>query len=193
MNNDREHQDHKRQAKELNETALAGAVESFCGKYPMRRSALMPALHLAQQQQGYITSEAMIFIGKLLDLTPVQIYEVASFYDHFHTQPIGRCQIQICTNISCMLAGAEQLLSQSAEQLNLPTGHTSTDGVFTLTKVECLGACDKAPVVQLNNQPYLEKVSAVDLAQLLDRLSQEHSYQGQLNSSTEQIIQVRNV
>ena len=160
----------------LDEAEFRRQVEEFCARYPMRRSALMPALHLAQQYQGYLTAEGMSLVAEILGLSPTQVYEVASFYDHFHTRPIGRCRLQFCTNISCLLAGGESLLTAAAQRLRLAPGQTSEDRSFTLDRVECLGACDMAPVVQLNNQPYLERLDLQGLATLLDRLISEQGY-----------------
>lgn len=178
----------------MNREQFKHEVEQMCRIYPMRRSALMPALHLAQQQYGFLSVQIMQEVADILELPPVQVYEVASFYSLYHTQPIGSCHLQLCTNVSCMLANAEKLLALIKQQLAIEADQTTHDGRFTLSTVECLGACDKAPVLQINNEPYIEHLTEHQLRQLLDKLIQQVSPPADWSQpAADMIIKVRNV
>jgi NADH-quinone oxidoreductase E subunit len=118
--------------------------------YPVARSALGPILHVAQEQDGYVTEEAMVHIGELLGLTPAEVRGTASFYDMLFTEPVGRYLISICTNIACMLNGAYDLLEQAEAALGVRAGGTTADGEFSLEEVECIALCDRAPCLTAN-------------------------------------------
>ncbi|HVA43208.1 MAG TPA: NAD(P)H-dependent oxidoreductase subunit E [Acidimicrobiales bacterium] len=120
------------------------------GLYPQARSALVPLCHLAQEQDGWLTPEAIEHIAELLGLTPVEVLGTASFYDMLHTDPVGRNLVGICTNIACLLAGAYELMEHAEETLGISAGGTTTDGQFTLEELECAAFCDKAPCVLVN-------------------------------------------
>lgn len=120
--------------------------------YPQARSAMLPLLHLAQEQDGYLTPEAIEHIAELLDLTKVEVLGTASFYDMIHTEPVGRYVVSLCTNIACLLAGAEELLVHAERSLGVGVGGTTPDGAITLEDVECVAYCDKAPCVQVNHR-----------------------------------------
>jgi len=144
-------------------------IEAIAQRYPEQRSAVMPALYLAQKQYGYITRQAMEEIAATLDLPPVRVYEVATFYTMFRTEPIGKYHLQLCTNVSCMLLEAETLLVYLEKKLCIKSGETTTDGLFTLSIVECLGSCGTAPVMQVNDD-YYEDLTIEGLDRLLGRL-----------------------
>src|SRR5438309_4025622 len=120
------------------------------GLYPQPRSALIPLLHLAQEQDGYLTAEAMEHVAELLDLTPAEVRGTASFYDMLFTEPVGRHLISMCTNIACMLNGAYELLEHAEGSLGVKAGGTTDDGEFTLEEVECIALCDQAPCLTVN-------------------------------------------
>ena len=120
------------------------------GLYPQARSALVPLCHLAQEQDGWLTPEAIEHIAELLGLTPVEVLGTASFYDMLHTEPVGRNLVGICTNIACLLAGAYELMEHAEESLGVSAGGTTSDGQFTLEELECAAYCDKAPCVLVN-------------------------------------------
>ena len=120
------------------------------GLYPQARSALVPLCHLAQEQDGWLTPEAIEHIAELLGLTPVEVLGTASFYDMLHTEPVGRNLVGICTNIACLLAGAYELMEHAEESLGISAGGTTADGQFTLEELECAAYCDKAPCVLVN-------------------------------------------
>jgi len=120
------------------------------GLYPQARSALVPLCHLAQEQDGWLTPEAIQHIAELLGLTTVEVLGTASFYDMLHTEPVGRNLVGICTNIACLLAGAYELMEHAEEALGVGVGGTTPDGEFTLEELECAAYCDKAPCVLVN-------------------------------------------
>lgn len=118
--------------------------------YPGKRSALIPLLHLAQEQDGYLTGDAMEHIGELLDLTPAEVMGTASFYDMLFTDKVGRWLVSVCTNIACLLNGGYELLDHAERKLGVRPGVTSHDGRFTLEEVECIARCDEAPCLAVN-------------------------------------------
>jgi NADH-quinone oxidoreductase subunit E len=118
--------------------------------YPHARSALIPILHVLQEQDGYLTDDGMVHVGELVGLQPAEVRGTASFYDMFHTEPVGRYLIAVCTNIACMLQGAYELVAHAEERLGVAPGETTPDGLFTLEDAECLALCGNAPCVTVN-------------------------------------------
>lgn len=118
--------------------------------YPEPRSALIPILHILQEQDGYLTEEGMEHVGELVGLTAVEVQGTASFYDMFHFEPVGRYLVAVCTNIACMLQGAYRLLEHAEERLGVAPGGTTGDGMFTLEDAECLALCGNAPCLTVN-------------------------------------------
>ncbi len=145
-------------------------AQEIIGRYPRSKSALIPLLHLAQEQDGWLTEEAMAHVAELLDLTPAEVLGTASFYEMFKREPVGRYKIDICTNISCQLLGAWELLEHAEHRLGVHAGGTTADGLFTLEDVECIAACTEAPCLQVNYR-YRYKVSHADLDALVDDLA----------------------
>ncbi len=122
-------------------------------RYPpeRKRSAVLPALYLAQYQQGYITASAMRYVAQLLELTPADVEDVVTYYTMFYTKPVGRFVLQVCRTLSCAINGAERVSEELSAVLGIRPGETDPTGTFTLVEVECLGACDRAPVVMVND------------------------------------------
>ena len=118
--------------------------------YPKPRSALIPLLHLAQEQNGWLPEDAMVHVAELLDLTPAEVYGTASFYDMLFTEPVGRHLVSICTNIACLLDGGQELLEHAEQTLGTKAGGTTADGEFTLEEVECIALCGEAPCLAVN-------------------------------------------
>jgi NADH-quinone oxidoreductase subunit E len=118
--------------------------------YPEPRSALIPILHVLQEQDGYLTEEGMVHVAELLGLAAAEVRGTASFYDMFHLEPVGKYLVAVCTNIACMLQGAYRLLEHAEERLGVAPGGTSEDGLFTLEDAECLALCGNAPCVTVN-------------------------------------------
>jgi NADH-quinone oxidoreductase subunit E len=133
----------------LNEENVLRARE-LIALYPQKRSALIPALHLLQEQDGYLSPDGIEHIAELIDLTPAEVRGTASFYEMLHLKPVGRYLVAVCTNIACMLAGAYELLDHMEEQLGVSLGGTTTDGMFTLEDTECLALCGNAPCLVVN-------------------------------------------
>lgn len=174
----------------LSDANVAIATE-IVGRYPRTKSALIPILHLAQEQDGYISTEAMAHIAELLDLTPAEVYGTASFYEMFKFEPIGRYCINVCTNISCQLVGGWELLEHAEHRLGIKAGSTTPDGMFTIEDVECIAACTEAPALQVNYR-FRYRVTNADFDALVDdlaagRLSDEippHGTLGRLRQRT---------
>ena len=133
----------------LNPDNLQRALD-LIALYPEPRSALIPILHVLQEQDGYLTEDGMQHVGELLGLAPVEVRGTASFYDMFHFEPVGRYLVAVCTNIACMLQGAYRLLEHAEERLGVAPGGTTEDGMFTLEDAECLALCGNAPCVTVN-------------------------------------------
>jgi len=140
-------------------------------RYPedRRRSAVLPALYLAQSQQGYITANAIRHVAELLGITRADVEDVVSFYTMFYTKPVGKFVLQVCRTLSCALNGAERVTEELAAKLGIEPGQTDTSGTFTLLEVECLGACDRAPVVMVNDA-WHERLKPEDASKLVDDL-----------------------
>ena len=140
-------------------------IETLAGGYPERRGALLPALHLVQEENGYVSLDAMRELAELFELRPGEVLEVVSFYDMLHREPIGRHDVRVCTNLSCSLRGARTMLAQLSAYLGIAVGETSDDGRITLGRDECLGACASAPMMRVGDVYYedldLEQASAI--------------------------------
>jgi NADH-quinone oxidoreductase subunit E len=152
----------------LNEANVVYAKE-IIGRYPKARSATIPLLHLAQQQDGYITNDAIKHIGELVGATSAEILGTATFYEMFKFEPVGKYLINICTTMSCALLGAEELLHHAEQMLDIKAGSTTPDGLFTLEHAECQAACTEAPCLQVNYR-HRYRVTAADLDTLIDDL-----------------------
>jgi NADH-quinone oxidoreductase subunit E len=140
------------QAAGADSAALVERIERVAERYPNRKSAILPALHLAQEHYGWLPPEAFEAVAEALETTPAFCQSVASFYDMFHLQPMGQHLIQVCTNVACALNGAGEVLQEMEEQLGVHAGETTADGRFTLQTVECLGGCGTAPTVAVNHR-----------------------------------------
>jgi NADH-quinone oxidoreductase subunit E len=160
-------------------------------RYPVPRSAMIPLLHLAQEQDGYVSDEAMEHIAELLAVTPAEVLGTCSFYEMFKREPVGEYLVNVCTNISCMLVGGEELLEHLEEKLGVKAGSTTPDGKFTLEDVECIAACTEAPCLQINYR-YFHKISNEKVDEVLDdlnagRLAHEVPKHGTLSRVRQQV------
>lgn len=145
-------------------------IRRIAQQYPQRSSAIMPALYVAQREcGGWIPPEAMQDVAEVLQVPPVDVGAVATFYTMFEKRPPGRYLIHVCTNLSCLLCGAEDLLGYLQEKLGIRPGETTPDGKFTLLEQECLGACTHAPVIQVNYR-FHENMTREKIDQLLAAL-----------------------
>jgi NADH-quinone oxidoreductase subunit E len=145
--------------------------ETIVQRYPpdRRRSAVLPALYLVQDQQGYITAHSMRYVAELLGITAADVEDVVSYYSMFFTRPVGRFVLSVCRTLSCALNGAERVTEEIRETLDIKPGETDKTGTFTLLEVECLGACDRAPVIMVNDA-WQENQRPEDVRRLLDDL-----------------------
>jgi NADH-quinone oxidoreductase subunit E len=141
---------------------LATQIREAAARYPDRRSAILPSLRLAQERYGWLPPEALEEVAEALDYTPAFCLSVASFYDMFHLEPVGRHLIEVCTNVCCGLKGAQGVLDAFEQELDLGPGETSEDGEVTLRAVECLGACGWPTVVAVDHR-YRQNVTAEDV------------------------------
>ncbi len=147
-------------------------LDEVLAKYPAdrKRSAVLAALYLVQEQQGYLTASAMRHVAGILDMTPAQVDDVATYYVMFFKERVGKYVLQVCRTLSCALNGAERVTESLSEKLGLKVGETDASGMFTLLEYECLGACDRAPVVMVNNEHWHEHATPESCAQLVDDL-----------------------
>ncbi|MGE5839236.1 MAG: NADH-quinone oxidoreductase subunit NuoE [Deltaproteobacteria bacterium] len=145
-------------------------LEQIFSHYVTRGAALLPVLYLAQREFGYVSLEAMEYVAGVVGLSPARVYEVATFYTMFNKQPVGKYFIQVCTNISCALRGGMDLFAYLSKRLGIAEGQTTKDGRFTLTKVECLGACGNAPMMQVNDD-YYEDLTPARVDELLKSMT----------------------
>ena len=135
-------------------------------KYPEPRAAVKSALRYAQAEHGWVSDSVVRAVAQLLNLEPIEVYEVATFYDMFYTEPVGRHQLRVCTNISCMLRGAGDIMEFLQNKLDVEVGGMTADGRFTLFEAECLGACGGAPMLVCGDR-YFEDLTEEKLDQLL--------------------------
>ena len=147
-------------------------AREIIGWYPedKQKSALLPLLHLWQEQEGWTSVEGMDYIARMLDIQPIEVYEVATFYTMYHLNPVGRHVIEYCHTGPCCLMGAEEVLAHLKQRLGIETGQTTVDGQFTLKEVECLAACGMGPVFQIREKYYMNLTNdRVD--EIIDELS----------------------
>ena len=144
-------------------------AREIIGRYPRPKSALIPLLHLTQEQDGYVADDAMQHIAELIGITPAEVLGTCSFYEMFKREPVGEYLVNVCTNISCLLLGGEELLHHVEDRLGIKSGSTTADGRFTIEDVECIAACTEAPCLQVNYR-YFHKVTTADADALIDDL-----------------------
>lgn len=157
---------------ELLTPASRAEIDTWVAKYPAERkqSAVMAALRIAQDQNGgWLTTELMDAVAGYLEMAPIAVYEVATFYSMYQLEPVGRHKINVCTNISCLLRGSDEVVAHLQKRLGIKLGETTADGRFTLKEVECLGACVNAPVAQIARQ-YYEQLTPELIDRIIDGL-----------------------
>jgi NADH-quinone oxidoreductase E subunit len=145
-------------------------LDEIISKYPSdrKRSAVLAALYLVQEQEGYLTASAMRHVAPILDMTPAEVDDVATYYVMFFREKVGTYVLQVCRTLSCALNGAERVTEALSEKLGIKVGETDASGMFTLLEFECLGACDRAPIVMVNNEHWHEKATPESCAKLVD-------------------------
>jgi len=152
---------------------LKQKFDAVIARYPVKRSAIVPLLMFAQDDEGYVTEEAIQEIARRVGVRPIEVIEDIGYYSMLHRHPIGRYNIQVCTNISCMLRGGEQILEHCSKKLGIGHKQTTPDGHFSLEEVECLGACCGAPAMQVNYD-YHENLTPEKIDQLIDELKHKN-------------------
>ncbi len=140
-------------------------------RYPTRRAALLPALWIAQREFGWLSNEAQEYIAGLMELPPAHVRAVVSFYTMFHQKPVGKWHLEVCTNLSCRLRGADLITQGIKQRLGIEVGETTPDKKFTLGTVECLASCGSAPALQLNHGRYYENLTVESTLKLIAELS----------------------
>jgi NADH-quinone oxidoreductase E subunit len=150
-------------------TELYEEIQQFRARYPDSRSAVMPALRAAQERYGWLSPEGFREVADALDLTPAYCKGIATFYDMYHLEPIGRHTVEVCTNLACALVGAQRVVEAFEQELGVPAGETTEDGSVTFRTIECAGGCGYAPVVVVDGR-YREPVVPDDVPALLEEL-----------------------
>jgi len=148
---------------------LISEIQKVAKRYPESRSAILPALRLAQEEYGWLSRQAIEEVGEALDLTPAYCMSVASFYDLFNFEPVGRHTIEVCTNVCCGLVNAQAVLESFERALDIAPGETTADGEITLRAVECLGGCSTPTVVAIDER-YRQSVTPEDVPAILEEL-----------------------
>jgi NADH-quinone oxidoreductase subunit E len=161
----------KRAEMKFSDEALK-TVQAIMKRYPegKHKSALIPVLHIAQAEfDGWLSPEVMDYVASVLNILPIEVYEVASFYSMFNLTPVGKCTLEVCRTSSCWLCGAEDIVRYIEKKLNIHEGQTTADGMFTLKTVECLGSCGTAPMLQCGAE-YHENLTPEKIDGLIDNL-----------------------
>jgi NADH-quinone oxidoreductase subunit E len=154
-------------------------IDEIISHYPVerRKSALLPVLHIAQQELGgYLSVDGMDYVATLMEIKPIEVYEVVTFYSMFQIEPVGKYLIEVCQTGPCAICGSERIVDQLEQILEIKTGETTHDGLFTLKTVECLGSCGTAPVMQINTVFY-ESLTLEKINQIIDDLKQNGNNQ----------------
>lgn len=140
--------------------------QEYVTRYPKIDSCMLPALWLVQEQEGWVSPEAMVYVADKLGKTPIQVYEVATFYTMFNLKPIGKYHIELCKTLSCRLCGSQKIKDHIKQTIGIEAGQTSENGLFHLSEVECMGACGGAPMFALNGE-YHEKLTIQKVDELI--------------------------
>ncbi|MFN0048103.1 MAG: NADH-quinone oxidoreductase subunit NuoE [Cytophagales bacterium] len=170
------HDTHTLQGQEVkfSEEAMK-VVEKHLSKYPQgkQKSAILPLLHLAQQEFGWLGSDVMDYVATLMQIEPIEVYEVATFYSQYYTKPVGKYVFEVCRTSPCWLRGAEEIVEYIENKLGIKDGQTTPDGMFTLKTVECLAACGMAPVMQCGLK-YHEHLTKQKVEEIIDEAISEN-------------------
>ena len=144
-------------------------INEIAGQFPEKESALLPALHVIQDAFGWVPYTAVRQLADILEITPNKVYGVLTFYTMFNTKPVGKNHLQICRNLSCSLLGAKHIIEHVSKKLSIEPGETTENGEFSLSLVECLGACGTAPVMMVNDK-YYENLTEEKVDKILESL-----------------------
>jgi NADH-quinone oxidoreductase subunit E len=147
-------------------------MTEILARYPTRRAATIPLLHLCQEQDGYVSEEAIVFVAEKVGSSPAQVKGVVTFYTLFHTEPSGKHQVWVCKTLSCALRGAQDIIGRCEKKLGVHVGETTKDGKVTLRTAECLASCGTAPMMQVDKS-YYENLTPGEVDKILDRILSE--------------------
>lgn len=150
----------------------AAEIEGVIGRFPHKKSAVLPLMHLAQHHYGHMSSEAMRDVAAILDLDPTHVLSLAGFYSLYYEEPVGRYVLEICNDLTCALRGADQFVEMACGKLGVGVDETTADGLFTIKTVMCLAACDRAPMLQCNLK-FEENLDEAKFDALLGRLREQ--------------------
>lgn len=164
----------------------AEEIKGILVRFPQKKSAALPLMHLAQKEYGYMSDEAIKEVAGLLDLDPTHILSLAGFYSLFHEEPTGKYVLEICNDLACALRGADDFVEMACRKLDIPVDGTTQDGLFTIKTVMCLGACDRAPMLQYNLK-FAEHLDEEKFDELIAYLREEASSGTAKQSVTEKI------
>ncbi|MBS1490568.1 MAG: NADH-quinone oxidoreductase subunit NuoE [Bacteroidetes bacterium] len=159
-------------------------AKKIIARYPedQQKSALIPILHLAQAEfNGWLSPEAMDYVASILNIKPIEVYEVVTFYSMFNTKPVGKCLLEVCQTSSCWLRGSNEIIDHLKKKLNIGVGETTADGMFTLKTVECLGSCGTAPMLQCGAD-FHENLTIEKVDSLLEKLRSKNERSTYLKS-----------
>lgn len=144
-------------------------VDAAIKKYPAAKAAVMECLYIAQEQNGFITNEVMLEVASILQIDPVEVLSVVTFYTMYHKKPVGKYHVQVCTNVSCMLKGGYEIMDKVVEKLGIKADQVTPDNKFSIEEVECMGACGSAPMMSVNYD-YYENLTKEKVSEILDSL-----------------------
>lgn len=165
----------------------AQEIEGILARFPNKKSAVLHLMHLAQHEYGHLSPEAMREVAEILDIDPTHVLSLAGFYTLFYEEPTGRYVLEICNDLACALCGADEFVDMVCRKLDTPVDGTTADGLFTIKTVMCLGACDRAPVLQCNLK-FEENMDGEKLDHLLARLRDEAASEESRPSVVERIM-----
>lgn len=164
-------------------------VSKIIKRYPegRQKSALLPVLHLAQAEfDGWLSTPVMDYVASLLGIKPIEVYEVATFYSMYNTEPVGKCLIEVCQTGPCWLRGSDDIVEHLEKKLNIGVGETSADGMFTLKTVECLGSCGTAPMLQCGAD-YYENLTTDKVDTLIEKLRVSNQRSTYMESNRQEV------
>jgi len=162
----------------------AEEIRGILARYPDKKSAVLPLMHLVQQEHGYMSAAAMREVADFLDLDPTHVLSLSGFYSLFYEEPTGEYVLEICNDLACALRGADEFVEMACRKLDIPVDGTTEDGLFTIKTVMCLGACDKAPMLQYNLK-FAENLNEEKFEQLISKLRNE----GESGDSEPSVVQ----
>jgi NADH-quinone oxidoreductase subunit E len=162
-------------------------IEGLFARYPIRKSAVLALMHLAQQEYGHMSQEAIDEVADIIGIESTQVYSLSGFYSLYYEEPVGKYVLEICDDLACALRGADEFVEMACDKLGIPVGETTEDGLFTIKTVMCLGACDRAPMLQCNLK-FEENLDEEKFDALIARLREQAAADKEEPSVVEKIM-----